>query len=52
MDKITFDVMLEGRWQATLNMPVTGGVISDKQMTDFVETCKPSLKGKNYKIEF
>ena len=61
---IPFDVMLDGRWQCTLALPITkehvlrydGDMIDVdydvKDFKDFVERKRPSLKGKDYKIAF
>ena len=61
---IPFDVMLDGRWQCTLNMPITIEHVTRydgdnihvdydvQDFKDFVESKRPSLKGKDYKIAF
>lgn len=62
MKYITFDVMLNGRFQGTFRMPITLDVIEDyvgekpviksRAFSDFVEQKRPSLKGKPYNIFF
>lgn len=55
--KIPFDVMLGDRFVCSMAMPVSKmehGVplFSEKDFKSYVETLRPSLKGKNYRIEF
>ena len=60
--KISFDVMLNGKFVRTLTMPVTLDVIEGYEgdlpiihgdaFTSFVERKMPTLKGKPYNIAF
>ena len=62
MKHISFDVMLNERFVCTLKMPITidmvvdyvgdKPVLSDGAVSAFVETKRPSLRGKDYKIYF
>jgi hypothetical protein len=59
---VMFDVMLKGRFVCTLSMEITPPRIAEwigkmpvlkyKAIQDYVEQKRPSLRGKNYRIEF
>lgn len=53
MKTLVFDVMLNGRFVCTLRMKYCPLFpITEKEICDFVESKRPTLKGKNYNIAF
>lgn len=63
IQKVKFDVMLNGMWKGTFTMPIGKyfhGISDGKPLynipsevfKDFIEERRPSLKGKPYSIAF
>lgn len=53
MRDFIFDVMLNGRFVCTLNYPFCPlFTLTQKELEEFVEKKRPTLKGKNYNIVF
>ena len=62
MKHLSFNVMLDGRFICSLDMPITLDVINDYvgdmpvirdgAISEFIERKHPSLRGKDYKIDF
>lgn len=53
MEKLTFDVMLNGRYVCTLKYDYCPLFpVEASRLSDFVEGKRPSLKGKPFKIVF
>lgn len=53
MKTLIFDVMLKGRYVCTLKYRYCPlWPIEEKELTDFVESKRPTLKGKPYNIAF
>ena len=52
MRKVKFDVMYRGYFQATLEMPFFISPIPEEDIKGFVEDHLPTLRGKDFKIEF
>jgi hypothetical protein len=60
--KLVFDVMLNERYICTLRIPITfdmieeidetGVVVRVDRLQEIIEEKRPTLRGKNYKIEF
>jgi len=53
MTTLTFDVMLEDRFVCTLKMKYCPLFpLTEKEICDFIESKRPTLKGKKYHIAF
>lgn len=53
MKIITFDIMLGGRFVYTMRMPFCPLFpLTTEEIQSFVESKRPSLRGKDYKIAF
>jgi len=53
VNTITFDIMLGGRFVCTMRMPFCPLFpLTTEEIQSFVESKRPSLRGKDYKIAF
>ena len=53
MKDLIFDVMLNGRFVCTLAYPFCPlFTLTQKELEEFIEKKRPTLKGKNYNIIF
>ena len=52
MTKIPIDIMLRGRFIATLRMPLRPWLFTEDEVREFVLSKLPTLRGEDFKIEF
>ena len=52
MKTITFDIMLRGRFVATLRMPLRPWPFTEDEVREFVLSKLPTLRGEDFKVLF
>ena len=52
MTKIPIDIMLRGRFIATLRMPVKPWPFTEDEVREFVLSKLPTLRGEDFKVAF